>query len=82
MALLAKPAILHLLYWGQSTAHRLAHFEPETYRDLKESMTALGLAADLPRWIDEPDEPGYAEAREGRRRALVRDDDEPYDLDD
>lgn len=79
MALLSKSAILHLLYQGQSTAHRLALFEPETYQDLKESMVALGLGDELPRWIDEPLAPGYADDKAGRAAALARDDDAGFD---
>jgi hypothetical protein len=76
VALLSKDVILHMLYWGQSTAHRLAYFEPEAYADLKESLAALGLAAEAPPWIDEPADAGYAAQRAARLAALERDEDD------
>ena len=53
VSLMSKTQLISLLHLGQSRAYRLAHFTPQTYRTIAETMGFLHMEREMPEWIDE-----------------------------
>ncbi len=61
VSLMSKTQLISLLHLGQSRAYRGAHFTPQTYLTIAETLRFLHMEREMPVWIDEWHSPSLHE---------------------